>query len=449
MQQNAPAPQASTVHGPALWRQLQWTAKLVQGVWSGRQSLATTLNHVPGDLRPGVQALVFLVLRHLGLATAIRGRLAARRPPPDADALLCTGIALLLADAGERYPAHTLVDQLVEAAKRSPGARHQAGLINACIRRLARERTQLLSAVGAEPVAQWNYPMWWIKRLESDHPGAWQAILAQGQQPASMVLRVNPLRWTVDDALSALGAAGLGAQSLGANALQLAQTTPVSAIPGFADGRISVQSAAAQLAAPLLLSDRGTERPRILDACAAPGGKTAHMLELCPDACVTALEVDGQRAERIMGTLDRLGLRADSQIADAGRPEDWWDGVPYDRIMLDAPCSASGIVRRHPDIRWLRREADIPQLAAQQDRLLNALWPVLAVGGRMLYVTCSVFHAEGVDRIRAFLAHHGDARLLPSPGHLLPMAPGFAAETGENAPSDDGFFYALLEKRPV
>ena len=185
----------------------------------------------------------------------------------------------------------------------------------------------------------------------------------------------------------------------------------------------------------------------MLDACAAPGGKTAQLLELCPGAKVTALEIDAKRAARIENTLDRLGLCADVQVADAADVADWWDGVPYDRILLDAPCSASGIVRRHPDIRWLRRASDIAQLAKLQERLLASLWPILAPGGRLLYVTCSVFREEGADRVEAFLSHHADARLLPSPGHLLPGLRTDGGVTGENARCDDGFFYALLEKR--
>ena len=443
-------PQASAAppRSPPLWQQLQWTAKLVQGVRAG-QSLATQLNQVPGDLRSGVQALTFHVLRHLGTATAVRVQLAAKRPPPEADALLCSALALMLHVDGERYPLHTLADQTVEAAKRGRATRNQAGLINACIRRFAREHEQILNAVAHDPVASWNHPAWWIERLSADHPEAWQAVLQQAQQPAPMVLRVNRQRGTVADAVSALVASGIEAKALEGDAIQLVRPMPVTAILGFAEGRLSVQSAAAQRAAPLLVSGLATEAPRILDACAAPGGKTAHLLEQCPQARVTALEVDAVRSDRIAGTLVRLGLQAQIRVADAAAVSDWWDGEPFDRIMLDAPCSASGIVRRHPDIRWLRRATDIPQLAAQQDRLLEAMWPLLAPGGRLLYVTCSVFREEGADRVDAFLARHREAGLLPSPGHVLPAAYSAGPTTGENALCDDGFFYALLEKRPA
>jgi len=225
-------------------------------------------------------------------------------------------------------------------------------------------------------------------------------------------------------------------------------------LPGFAAGEVSVQDAAAQLAASLLidgLTGRGQGTPplRVLDACAAPGGKTAHLLERAGDMPieVTALEVDAVRSRRIDDTLARLDLRALVVVADAGRPGTWWDGRPYDAILLDAPCTASGIVRRHPDVRWLRRESDTAQLALQQAMLLASLWPLVRPGGRLLYCTCSVFREEGSHQIDAFLAHNTDARLLPSPGHLLPQSAGNARAVPDNPLGDhDGFFYALLEK---
>ncbi len=232
---------------------------------------------------------------------------------------------------------------------------------------------------------------------------------------------------------------------------------PVGQLPGFADGVVSVQDGAAQMAAPLLLAGLDASQPlRLLDACAAPGGKTAHLLEwaaaLRAPWQVTALEVDAQRAERIHDNLRRLGLSAQVLVADAARPADWWQqasgGALFDAILLDAPCTASGIVRRHPDVRWLRRESDVAQLAVQQARLLAALWPLLRPGGRMLYCTCSVFRAEGDGQIAAFLAHNTDARLLPSPGHLFPGNPDKRHALPDNGPGEhDGFFYALLQKK--
>jgi 16S rRNA (cytosine967-C5)-methyltransferase len=230
----------------------------------------------------------------------------------------------------------------------------------------------------------------------------------------------------------------------------LAQAQPVLALPGFSDGVVSVQDAAAQLAAPLLLSGLAAHGPlRVLDACAAPGGKTAHLLEIT-DCQVTALDVDPTRCERIHQTLKRLTLQAQVLVADAAVPADWWDGELFDAILLDAPCSASGIVRRHPDVRWLRRETDIAQLVQIQARLLKALWALLKPGGRLLYCTCSVFRAEGEDQIKTFLAHNTQANLLPSPGHLLPHNGINSDAVPDNSACDyDGFYYALLEKQPA
>jgi 16S rRNA (cytosine967-C5)-methyltransferase len=244
----------------------------------------------------------------------------------------------------------------------------------------------------------------------------------------------------------------MDAYPAGDSGVVLRQPLPVAQLPGFADGVVSVQDAAAQMAAPLLLQGLDARQPlRLLDACAAPGGKTAHLLEwaqaLGAPWQVTALEMDAARAARIHDTLRRLRLQADVRVADAGVPADWWDGQLFDAILLDAPCTASGIVRRHPDVRWLRRESDIAQLAVLQARLLGALWPLLKPGGRLLYCTCSVFRAEGQEQVQAFLAHNTDARLAPSPGHLLPASPDKAGGLGDNAAGEhDGFFYALLHK---
>ena len=431
---------------PPLWRQLQAAARLVQGVRQGH-SLTAQLPAVDAALRPGAQALTFHALRWLGLAEALRGRLAARAPAPRPDALLCTALSLLAAPQPP-YAAFTLVDQAVEAAKRDAAARAGAPLVNACLRRFLREREALLHGLAeTDPVARWNHPRWWIERLRADHPAGWMDALTAAQQPAPMVLRVNARRATAPAYVERLAAAGIEAAPLGGQAARLAQPRPVQALPGFAQGEVSVQSLAAQMAAPLLLEGLRADAPRILDACAAPGGKTAHLLELSPGARVTALEIDPARSPRIAENLRRLGLSAEVRVADAADTGAWWRGERYDAILLDAPCSASGIARRHPDVRWLRRPTDIDQLAARQDRLLAALWPLLAAGGRLLYCTCSVFRAEGEERIRAFVARHSEAASLPAPGHLLPHPDGKAGGLGDNGGCDDGFFYALLEKR--
>ncbi|MBX3656395.1 MAG: 16S rRNA (cytosine(967)-C(5))-methyltransferase RsmB [Ramlibacter sp.] len=435
-------------HPPVpLWRQLQATAGVLAVVRAG-QSGTAALAAVAPALRPGVQALSFQAWRQLGRAEALRRQLARRAPPPAVDALLCTALALCWEPAQAPYEVFTLVNQAVEAAKHGASTRAQSGFINACLRRFLRERDALVAATDRDPVARWNHPRWWIDRLRKDHPTHWQAILAANNTPAPLTLRVNERKLPLAQYQQSLGAMNIEANQVGEQALALVRARAVPDLPGFADGQFSVQDAAAQLAAPLLL--RGLEAPgrlRVLDACAAPGGKTAHLLELA-DADVTALDIDPARCDRIHDTLSRLGLTARVLAADAGRPADWWDGVPFDAILLDAPCTASGIVRRHPDVRWLRRESDVAQLAATQAHLLATLWPLLRPGGRLLYCTCSVFRDEGDTQIQTFVAHNTEAFLLPSPGHLMPQTGANANPVPDNPQSDhDGFFYALLEKR--
>lgn len=434
-----------------MWLQLQQAAAVLAAVRGG-SSATTALERVDMALRPGVQALVFHALRWWGQGEALRRRLAKRTPPPAADALLCAALALGWDPARSPYEPFTLVDQTVEAAKRQAGTRAQASFINACLRRFLREREELLAATANEPVAQWNHPRWWIERLRHDHPKAWQRVLEADNSVPPLTLRINARRTSVDRYLPALAAQGIEARRVAHAGLQLTQARPVQKLPGFDAGEFSVQDAAAQLAAPLLLDGLQPARAgaplRLLDACAAPGGKTAHLLEhVSGPAQVLALEVDAQRARRIDDTLGRLGLAAEVRVADAARTQDWWDGQPFDGVLLDAPCTASGIVRRHPDVRWLRRESDVQQLALQQSMLLAALWPTVRPGGRLLYCTCSVFREEGADQIAAFLARNSDAQLLASPGHLLPQGRGGARGLPDNALGEhDGFFYALLQK---
>jgi 16S rRNA (cytosine967-C5)-methyltransferase len=436
----------STQPTPPLWRQLQLTAGVIQAVGQGASGTAA-IDAVPVALRPGVQALSFEVLRSLGRAQALRKLLAPRSPPPAVEALLSTSLALLWQPQGASYDVFTLVNQTVEAAKKMPSTKAQAPFINACLRRFLRERETLLSQTERDEVARWNHPKWWIQRLQSDWPKDWQTILQANNQHAPMTLRVNTRKTTREDYLAALQSVGLPATPIADSGLQLTQWAAVHKLPGFADGFSSVQDAAAQLAAPLLLGPAAQAAGyHVLDACAAPGGKTAHLLEWA-DVRVTALDIDANRCERIHQTLQRQGLTANVLAHDAADVAAWWDGVPFDAILLDAPCSASGIVRRHPDIRWLRRDTDIAQLVAVQARLLDALWPLLKPGGRLLYATCSVFKAEGSDQVEAFLARNTQVRIGASPGHLLPGMKTADASSIDNLLGDhDGFFYALLEK---
>ncbi len=451
-----------------LWRQLQGAASLLMAVRGGH-SMTAALEDVNAALRPGVQSLAFHALRWLGRAEALRMQLAKRPPPPEADALLCVALALLWTgsnssnasvehapNANAQSPAYTpftLVDQAVEAAKKSDATRHQATFINGCLRRFLRERDELAARTEKNPQAVWNHPQWWIDRVRKDHPEAWQDILRANNTQAPLILRVNTRKTSQADYLHALEASGIEATVVGRHGIILASARPVTSLPGYAEGDFSVQDAAAQLAAPLLmdeLRDSGLatdRRLRVLDACAAPGGKTAHLLEVA-DCEVTALDIDARRCARIAQNLQRLGLQASIVVADAGKPSDWWSGELFDGILLDAPCTASGIVRRHPDVRWLRRPGDIAQLADIQAHLLATLWPLLRPGGRLLYCTCSVFLAEGEQQMQTFVTHHTDALLRPSPGHLLPQSGAEATVFPDNLMREhDGFYYALLEKR--
>ncbi|MEW5887170.1 MAG: 16S rRNA (cytosine(967)-C(5))-methyltransferase RsmB [Pseudomonadota bacterium] len=475
---------------PALAVQLAAAARLLAAVAAG-QSLSTALPALPPSLRPGVQALVYDALRHWGLSMALRRLLCHQAPPPLAAALLeltlglldaaaeaaqASALAAAQADAPAAasavnpalprpaaaaprplYPTHTLVDQAVAALRplRLPVA--LKGLINACLRRFVRERAALRAQALRDPVARWNHPLWWLELLQRDHPQHWEQIVAANQRAAPMVLRVNRRRCSRADYLQHLMQAGQAATPWGADGVRLAQPLPVEQLPGWAQGWVSVQDGAAQLAAPLLLA-APTPPLRILDACAAPGGKSAHLLEAAAVE-LWALDLEPQRCARIAHNLQRLGLQAQVRCGDAADPGPWWDGQPFDAILLDAPCSASGIVRRHPDVLWLRRPSDIAQLAAQQRRLLEALWPLLRPGGHLLYATCSVFVAEGEGVVQAFVQHRSEAQRLPAPGQLLPGC-GASATTGPDATAQpsgsigdnlaretDGFFYALLRKR--
>jgi 16S rRNA (cytosine967-C5)-methyltransferase len=433
------SPQSAPLH-----RLLSQAADAVQGVREGR-SLTELLARVPAELRPGTQALAFAALRRLGSAEAARQQLAPKAPPPRVDALLLVALALLWPDPEPAYADHTLVDQAVNAARqRAPAS---AAFVNAVLRRFLRERQALVSAAEHSPQGAFSHPAWWIEKLRQDWPAQWQALLAANNRPPPMTLRVHAGRATAAGYVERLAEAGIGARALGAptpQAVVLGKPVPVSALPGFAEGLVSVQDAAAQLAAPLVVGSGLRPGARVLDACAAPGGKTAHLLELQPDLQLTALDADAQRLVRVQDNLNRLQQKATLKAADARQTASWWDGTPFDAILLDAPCSASGIVRRHPDVRWLRRPDDIAALAQVQAELLDALWPLLAPGGRLVYATCSVFKAEGQAQLDAFLQRRPDASSVAVPGftgHLLPLADNAASPS-----SLDGFFYALILK---
>lgn len=518
---NQPAPLPSSARSPArasapLSQSILDAAHLLRELRAGRTS-SETLPQLPAQRRPAAQALFFATLRHLGAAQALIHELA-QRADPRSHALLSVAVAILHANlqnteqnqaTSEIYPPHIWVHQCVDAARRAGINARTGAFINACLRRLLREHASLwqraLSGRQAS-TARHNHPDWWVQLLQRQYPHAWQNIVQQNRIAAPMFIRVarhlkinaadfenhenispphceqfknstqdnhkdnqlddilnnpqyhlghNPQR---DRFIPILAQANIAATALGPDGLWLQRAVPVTALPGFETGHLSVQDTAAQLAAPLLLAGRDdapdladiacpTHGLRILDACAAPGGKTAHLIDIAraqglPHVQVTALEVDARRAQRLRQTLERTRTADAACVitADAAQPSTWLGpqrDALFDAILLDAPCTASGIVRRRPDVTWLRRASDVDQLAATQAHLLRALWPLLKPRGRLLYATCSVFKQEGDYQIRDFCAQNPDAQYLPSPGHLLPCT------------QHDGFFYALMVKKEM
>ncbi len=342
-----------------------------------------------------------------------------------------------------RVPEHAAVAETVAAVRplRKPWA---AGLVNAVLRSALRRRAELEALIEADPEARAAHPRWLLDWLRWDWPNDWPAIVAANNVRPPFTLRINRLRLDREAYRQHLAAADYTAgPAVVETALTLSTPADPAALPGFAEGWVSVQDAGAQLAAPLLEVQPGQ---RVLDACAAPGGKTGHLLECAPDLDLTALDCDAGRLDRVRDTLTRLRLSARLIVGDARRPADWWDGALYDRILLDAPCSATGVIRRHPDIKLLRRKSDIPALAGQQQALLAGLWSLLRPGGRLLYVTCSVLRAENEQVVAAFLAAHPDAReqpIMADWGRALPH--GRQILSGEGGM--DGFYYAALRKQ--
>lgn len=414
----------------------------VQKGVSGREAVEA----VPTALRPGTQALAFAVWRNWARGRFVLRQLASKAPKPAVKALLEAVLSLLCVDGETAYPAFTLVNQAVALSKQHPQMRGASGFVNACLRNYLRQATALEAVWRADEEALWNFPRWWIDRVRQDHPQHWQTVLQASNQQAPLTLRIHPGHGAASVYAEQLPVA---ARSVAHNGLELSQALSVPELPGFAAGVVTVQDAAAQLAAPLLLlatRQAGHKPLRILDACAAPGGKTGHLLELGATN-VWALEKDARRAQRIGENLQRLGLEAKVVVGDACDTSAWWDGEPFDAILLDAPCSAAGIVRRHPDIRWLRRETDIAELSQLQRRILQTLWKVLKPDGHLLYVTCSLFRLEGEETLQWFTQAMPDALRLPAPGHMLPQLLGASGKWNNmDLGAHDGFYYALLAK---
>lgn len=356
------------------------------------------------------------------------------RKPLNDERIRCLLLVALYQLQHSKAAHHAVVDHAVQAARKLNPA--TGGLVNAVLRNFLRQREALLAAADKNPESRYSHPQWWIDALKTQYGECAKSILHAGMRHPPMTLRVNRIHTTPEKYLALLQQQEIPAAIIEPGAILLERPLPVERLPGFFEGLASVQDAGAQYAAHFLDAREGM---RVLDACAAPGGKTSHILELA-GVEMTALDKDEQRLVRIRENLERLQLKATVQCGDAARPDTWWDGKPYQRILADVPCSASGVARRHPDIKWLRRPEDIAGFAQQQAQILAALWRLLARDGKLLYATCSVFAQENGQIIEAFLQQHDDA-------HLVPLsAPDM--NQGQLLPNDqhDGFFYALLHK---
>lgn len=420
--------QSSTLPQDALGWSLLLAVRVLVLVYGGK-SLSEAMPVIAGEHAPAraaAQDIVYGVLRTQGRGAFILGRLMTKPlTHAETQALLLAAVYRL-----ETRPdgAPMVVDQAVLAAGELAGGVFK-GVVNGVLRNFLRQREALLGELAKDEVASLQHSAWWLARLRRGYPDRWPAIVAADNAPPPMTLRVNRRRTSVTEYATNLQGAGLAARIVGEHGLILQAPVAVDALPGFFDGDVSVQDAGAQRAAQLLAPTVGA---RVLDACAAPGGKTAHLLEMA-DLDLLALDIDAGRTKRIEENLQRLHLSASLKVADCLDVDRWWDGRAFDAILADVPCSASGVVRRHPDIKLLRRESDIRRFAQTQAAILDALWPTLKPGGRMLYATCSVFAEENAGQIDAFLVRQAGATRL-SEEQLLPC------------PDNDGFYYALLQK---
>lgn len=436
-------------------RVLAGAARAVEGVLQAGLSFDAALARAAaatgadaGAGRAAVQAVALGTLRwQLRFAPAVLP-MAGPRTVPLLRALLCCAVHQLECSG---HPAPATVAAAVDAA-RALGQPRAAGLVNAVLRRWLRERAARLAAIDATPAGRHACPAWLVEALAEAWPAQLEALLAAGNAHPPLAVRVDCDRGTRARWLAECAQAGLEASAVEdvPSAAVLAHAVPVARLPGFEAGACSVQDASAQLAAHLLAPRAGE---RVLDACAAPGGKSGALLELAGGPIeLTALDLDAGRLERVAQNLARLGRSARCVAADLCASPAWWDGVPFDAILLDAPCSGTGVIRRHPDIKHLRRPADVPALAARQGELLRAAFALLRPGGRLLYGTCSVLPAENAGVVGAFLAAEPRARELPLPAPwpaasgLHAARPGWQRLTGEGG--GDGFYYALLGRAP-
>lgn len=403
--------------------------------------------------RPLMQALCYGVMRwHLQLLAWLEqlSSRPLRKIDRPVQVLILLGLHQL---AHMRTPAHAAIHATVEsAAKLKCG--HAKGMVNAVLRNFQRQQEELITAANSDPITQYAHPQWMLELLQQDWPDDWQSIASANNEQAPMTLRVDTRRVELNNYIQQLSDRGITAapHPLAANAIVLVSAVDVDQLPGFDDGLVAVQDAAAQLAAPLLEHNASH---RVLDACAAPGGKTAHILQLGKPAQLDALDISAARLEKLRPLfeptdrtgINQVGIDQTTRIleGDAARPADWWDNKPYDRILLDAPCSASGVIRRHPDIKHHRSRTSIVQIVKRQRQILDALWSLLQPGGIMLYVTCSVFKMENEHQISAFIERTGNAELLSIQANPHQQNTGWQILPGEQGM--DGFYFARLAKR--
>ena len=415
-------------------------AKVVSKVVRGGRNLNEVLNeslrkqaNLTAQERGALQDLCYGTLRYYGRLVFMMDSLLER--PVQESPLRCLLLVALYQLQYTKASQHAIVDQAVRATKSINGA--ASGLVNAVLRNFLRKQQALQEAADHSDESRYAYPQWWVAALKAQYGEQAAAILEAGNLHPPMTLRVNTRLTTVAEYRTRLAEQDIPALPVEPGALKLERPVGVERLPGFAEGLVSVQDAGAQYAAQFLDIKDGM---RVLDACAAPGGKTAHLLESA-DIELVSLDKDEQRLQRVSENMQRLRLNAQVVCGDAATPQDWWDGKTFQRILADVPCSASGVVRRHPDIKWLRRPEDIESFARQQLQILNALWPLLARDGKLLYATCSIFARENNSVLEEFLGQHADAVRVGL------SAPGMT--DGQLLPNDehDGFFYALLHKK--
>ena len=422
-------------------------SNVVRQVLTGRNlnqvlsAMLQSLRDPTPQQRGALQDLSYGTLRFYGQLTALLKQLL-HKPVTD-ERVRCLLLVALYQLLYSKADSFTVVDQAVRAAKKIQ--QHAGGLVNAVLRNFVRQQAALLQIAAQSEEGRYSYPQWWIDKIKIQYGAQAEKILLAGNQHPPMTLRVNRHHHTTTEYLALLTRHGIAARLIPPDAIQLAHAVTVDKLPGFFDGLVSVQDAGAQYAAPLLDVQDGM---RVLDACAAPGGKSTHLLELA-NIDLLALDKDAERLTRVQENLQRLHLSAKLQVGDAAQPhkgtmsQDWWDGKLFQRILADVPCSASGVVRRHPDIKWLRRPADIAGFAQQQRDILHNLWNMLEGGGKFLYVSCSVFAQENQQVVDEFIRQQPDAQLMP-----MPAIAGVSTH-GQFLPDDqhDGFFYALLHKQ--